>query len=243
MFSIDDRETQRLEKQLKTFKKRALPFATKETLNRAAFNAQKGYKREAQKDLTLRNKFTLQSIRVEQAKGLNVRQQISIVGSTAPYMEDQEFGGHKTRKSREGVSIATSYSAGQGDDTRPRTKLPRKPNKLENIKLKTKKRTPKNNKQSLVFKVQDAVESGNRAIYHKFNNGTKGIFRVVGGRKKFKRGWPVGAKIKMVWDMTRPSVRIPKEPMLKPAHKKAASMLPRFYRDSLRFQIKRHNIF
>lgn len=243
MFSIDDKETKRLENELGILRERALPFATKETLNRVAFLTQKKYQKEIKKELILRNKFTERSIRVEQAKGLNIRNQMSIVGSVAPYMGDQEFGGIKTTTGRKGVPIPTSYSAGLGRGAQPRTKLPRKPNKLRNISMKHKRRKAKNRKQALLFKVQDAVESGNRFVFHNFGNGSQGIFKVIGGRRGFKKGWPAGARLEMIHDLSRMSVSIPKEPMLQPAYLGASVQLPRIYRDSLLYQIKRNNLF
>ena len=243
MFFMADKETKQLEKELGILRDRAFPFATKETLNRTAFIAQKRYKREIKKDLVTRNKFTEQSIRVEQAKGLNVRNQMSIVGSTADYMEDQEFGGIKTSRGKEGVPIATAYSSGEGRGAQPRKRLPRKPNNLRNINMKHKRRKAKHRKQALLFKVQDAVTSGNRMIYHNFSNGRQGILKVVGGRKGFKRGWPTGARLEMLWDLSKTTVVVPKEPMLKPAFDHAIRMTPRVYRDSLRFQINKHMLF
>jgi len=242
MFRIDDKETKRLEKHLGVLKDRAFPFATKETLNRTAFVAQKMYKRNIQRKLITRNKYTEQSIRVEMAKGLNIRNQMSVVGSTADYMEDQEFSGTKRKTGKHGVAITTSFASGEGRGAQPRKRLAKKKNKMRNIKLKNKKRVAKTAKQALLFKVQDAVTSGNRTIFHRFTNSRQGILRVVGGRKGFKRGWPKGAKLEMIQDLSKATVFIPKTPLLKPAYEKATKQMPRIYRDSLRYQIKKHNI-
>ncbi len=242
MFKIDDKDIKRLESDLKTFKRRALPFATKNTLNQAAFLTQFHSKRKIRRGLTLRNKYTEQSIRVEQAKTLNIRRQFAVVGSIAPYMEDQEFGGIKRKRGSEGVPIATAFSAGEGRANK-RSKMPRKPNKLQNIKLRRKHKRKMTNKQALIVKVSQAVNSGNRYIFHDFQGGKKkGIFKVVGGRKGIKRGWPGNARIEMVWDMSEPSVSIPKNPWLAPSVAKVEKRLPQIYRKSLEFQIKKHNI-
>lgn len=242
MFRIDDKNIRKLESDLSTFKRQALPFATRNTLNEVAFTTQRAAKRNVQRGLILRNKFTEQSIRVEQTKTLNIRRQMSIVGSVAPYMEDQEFGGIKRKKGKEGVPIPTAFSAGEGR-TNQRTKMPRKPNKLQNIKLKRKSKRAMTNKQALLVKVQQAVNSGNRYIFHDFQGSKKkGIFKVVGGRRGIKRGWPGNAKLEMIWDMSEVSVSVPKKPWLAPAITKSEKFLPRIYRKSLEFQLKRHNI-
>lgn len=243
MFQIDDKNIKRLERDLSEFAARALPFATRQTLNDTAFATQRIVKADLKRDLTLRNKFTEQSVRVDQErKQLNIRKQQSTIGSTADYMEDQEFGATKTKGGKTGVSIATSYAAGQ-QGQRPRTRLPRKVNKLANIRLrKFKGRTASNRKQQTLFKVQDAVTSGSRVVFLDLGK-RQGIFRVVGGSRRFKRGWPKGARLKMLHDMTRQSVTIPRKPWLMPAVAEASRMLPAFYADALRFQLKRHGLF
>jgi hypothetical protein len=242
MFGIDSKEIKRLERDLKFFAKRAYPFATKKTLNDGAFQAQKIARADVQKKMVNRNRYTVQSIRVDQARTLDVNRQMSVIGSTADYMEDQEFGAIKTKSGKEGVSIPTSYSSGEGDNARPRKRLPRKPNRMSSIKLTKNRRRAKNRKQANLFKVQNAVTTGKRIVFMDFGR-KKGIFRVIGGRKKFKRGWPKGAKVRQLHDMSEPSVVIPRNPWLKPAFDEAVRMLPAFYADALRFQLKRNQLF
>ena len=234
-----DKETKQLEKELGILRDRAFPFATKETLNRTAFIAQKRYKREIKKELVTRNKFTEQSIRVEQAKGLNIRNQMSIVGSVAHYLETVEFGGIKTPRGRTGVPIASSYSSGEGRGAQPRKRLPRKPNKMRNIRLKHKKQKAKSKRQATLIKIKNAVNTGNRTIYLDLPGRGEGIYKVVGGRK----GATKGARLEMLWGMSETSVVIPKQPLLKPAYDHAVRLMPRVYRDSLRFQIKKSMLF
>jgi len=244
MFGIDDKQIKRYERDLKAFAHRAYPFATKETVNKSAFTAMRIAKMDIAQDLTLRNRFTVQSIRVEQTKTLDVRRQAAIVGSTADYMKDQEFGAIKAKRGKEGIPIATAYSAGQGMGKKPRTRLPRKANKLQNIRLK-KLRTPKNKKQALVLKVQEAVNSGKRNIFHDFGGRKKkGFFRVVGGKRNVKRGWPGNARLKMLYDLSEQTVSIPRRPWLAPAVKKTQkNFMAGIYRESLIFQLKRQGLF
>ena len=154
----------RLEDDLLRFKKKAYPFATKDTLNRAAFFAQDAARKIIDKKMIERNKFTRQSIRVNKATGLNIPRQHAIVGSTASYMEDQEFGGIKRTGGKEGVALSTSWSAGQGLNTQPRTRLARKPNKLRNIILKKRRRKGANRKQSNLIAIKQAASSGSKYV-------------------------------------------------------------------------------
>lgn len=234
MFGVDNRDIKRMERDLKEFAKDALPFATRKTLNDAAFQTQKIARVDIQDDLTLRNRFTVQSIQVDQARTLNVRRQESVVGSIADYMEDQEFGAVKSKGGKEGVAIATSYSAGQGEDAQPRTRLPRKPNKMANIQLQRRRKKGSSRKQQNFIAIQQAAQSGRKYVFLDLGR-RKGIFKVTGGKRR--------PKINMVHDMTKQSVVIPKNPWLKPAFDETTRMLPAFYADALRFQLRRRNLF
>ena len=244
MFKIDDKELLKYEKDLKTFASRAFPFATKNTLNTSAFKAQKIIKADLPRDFTIRNTFTARSVQVEQAKTLNVSRQAAVVGSTADYMEKQEFGGSKSKRGKEGVPIPTAFAAGQSESEQPRTRVPRKRNALRTIQLRNRRVKAKNNRQALLLKVQEAVRSGNRFFFHEFDGGrSQGIYKVIGGRKSFKRGWPTNARIKMVYDLSRQTVTNPPKPWLKPAVDEISKLMPLIHRDSLVFQLRRLGLF
>lgn len=234
MFGVDNRDIRELERDLKTFANRAYPYATRQTLNDTAFQAQRIAREDVRNDMVLRNRFTVQSIQVDQARTLAVSRQAATVGSIADYMEDQEFGATKAKKGSEGVAIATSYSAGQGQDAQPRTRLPRKPNKLANIQLQNKRRRGSSRKQRNLIAIKDAAASGNKFVFLDLGR-RKGIFRVTGGKRN--------PKIRMVHDLSNRSVVIPKNPWLKPAFDESLRMLPAFYADALRFQLRRNGLF
>lgn len=234
MFGLDSKDIKRLERDLKEFARDALPFATRKTLNDAAFQAQRIARADVGKNMTNRNRFTVQSIRVEQTRTLNIRRQESIVGSIADYMEDQEFGAVKSKTGKEGVAIPTPYSAGQGDKARPRTRLPRKPNKMSNIQLQRRRKKGSSRKQQNIVAIRQAAATGRKFLFLDLGR-RKGIFRLTGGRRR--------TKIKMLHDMTNQSVVIPKNPWLKPAFDETTHMLPAFYSDALRFQLRRRNLF
>ena len=97
MFKIDTHNIRQLERDLKTFALKAFPFATRKTLNDAAFQAQRIARVDVKERMILRNQFTTRSIQVRQTKTLQVSRQKAAVGSTANYMEDQEFGAVKSK--------------------------------------------------------------------------------------------------------------------------------------------------
>jgi len=228
MLTLDDRNIRKYERDLKRFAARAYPFATKAALNGAAFAARTMAIDNVREDLTLRNKFTVGSIRVNRVQGLNVRKQQAAIGSIADYMRDQEFGAVKSRTGSEGVAIPTSYSSGEGDNARPRKRVPRRPNQLKNIKLRKSRR--RNNKAAIM----QAATSGRKFIFLDLGR-TKGIFRVVGGKRR--------PRIRMVYSLNRTSVTIPASPWLRPATREGERRLPSLYREALIFQLKRAGLF
>lgn len=233
MFKIDDKEIKEFEADLKTFARKAYPFATKNTINEAAFIAQRFARQDVNKKMIQRNNFTIKSIQVEKSRTLNVSRQAATVGSTADYMETQEFGGIKSKKGSQGVAIATSYSAGQGRGA-VRTRLPRKANTLEDIKLRKRGGKTLSRRQRSSMQIKAAATTGKRFVFLDLGR-KKGIFRVIGGVRN--------AKIHMVHDMTEQSVTIPRNPWLKPAVDDVQKIIPSLYKRSLVFQLKRHGLF
>ena len=169
MFNFDDKEIRRFERDLDRFKHRAFPFATKQTLNQAAFATQRITRLGFKQDLTLRNKFTVQSVQVDQARTLNVRRQAATVGSIAGYMADQEFGAIKTKKGGVGTPIATPYAAGESMDARVRTRLPRKANTMRAIQL-ARRRKSTGRKQRNLIAVQQAAKGGRKLVLDRLNH-------------------------------------------------------------------------
>lgn len=200
MITLDDRQIKRFENDLKQFAEKAYPFATRDTLNKAAFDAQRRGRDNISTGMIVRNRYTLQSIQVERAQTLKLSSQTAIVGSVASYLATQEFGG-AVRGHGKNQPIATSYSAGQGDDTRPRTRLPRANNLMKAIALqRTRSRKPRSRAGMVALAIHQAKAEGRQFVY--LNLGRRqGIFRVLGTRAK--------PRIRMVWDLSHRSVRAP----------------------------------
>lgn len=228
MFEINDKEIKELEADLKTFAHRAYPFATKNTINVAAFSARSYAQENIRESMVTRNKFTERSVRVDRAFTLNVSRQISTVGSIADYMELQELGGTKTKP-----AIPTSYAAGQTEGTSPRTRLPRRANKLSNIKLRRKRKRGLTRRRQNAIRVRAAAQSGHKYVFLDLARG-KGIFKVIGGKRR--------PRVKMIYDLSRKSVRIPKRPWLRPAMLKSQQEIPEVYKESLMFQLRRQGL-
>lgn len=243
MLQIDDKDIKKLENDLKVFAHKAFPFATKNTLNQSAFKAMNIAKQNVRNQMITRNKFTEQSIRVEQTKTLNTAKQAAYVGSIAEYMEDQEFGGTTSKKGKNKTVLPTSFSAGQ-DGQIPRTKLPTNVNKLKNIALRRKilHGNFKSKRQKFFIHALLAANEGQKNIYIPGKqNGTGGIYRVWGRLKK--KGRFTRVKMKMLYSFRRNPSRIPKNSWLKPSIEETTKYMPEIYKQSLEYQIKRNGLF
>ena len=232
-FKINTDDIKQLESDLKTFKERAYPFATKATVNKAAFSTRERVQARIDRKLITRNKFTRGSIRVEQAKTLRVSAQEAVVGSVAPYMDEQEFGGTKTKAGKVGVPIATTTASGEGRNAQPRRRLARGPNRQKRIKL-SKVRIKASRQQSAPIKIHEAAASGQKYIF--LSTGRHpGIYKVTGGKRR--------PKLNLIWDMSKASVSIPRNPIFAPSTRETEKQLPEFYRAALIFQLRRHGLF
>ena len=234
MLTINDDKIKQYEKDLGLFVDEAFPFATKATINKAAFEARTEWQGNIREKMVSRNKFTVNSIRVDVSRTLDVSRQAATVGSIAPYMDDQEFGGTKAKQGKQGVSIPTSVSSGEGEGAQPRKRLPRVPNRMANIRLSRNKPRARSKKQGNFLRIQGAIKSGRKFIFLELQR-HPGIYKVTGGKRN--------PKIKLMHDMSKTSVSIPRNPTLAPAVRTVEERIPQYYKEALEFQLKRRRIF
>jgi hypothetical protein len=243
MFGItaDNTKIKAFERDLKELNEKGIPFATRDTLNKTVFFAMRTGRAIVGRKMIQRNKWTVGSVRAEPTRERAIRRQETAFGSTEGYMEVQEFGGVERGAGKHGVPIPTSTAAGQSENQRPRTRMVRRSNRLVNIKIKRFVGSGINRAQRNVRVVQEAVKTGRRYVFLDIGekNRRRGIFKVVGGRKTFKRGWPPGARLKMIHDLTHKTVRIPKTPWMSPTTRKAVARMPGFYEQALIKQLAR----
>jgi len=232
-FKLDDRSLKNLEKDLRAFKFKALPFVTKQTLNDMAFDGRKEMRRQIGRKMVERNKWTRGSVAVNKAKTLILRSQSSEFGSSEEYMVLQEYGGTERGKGGSALSIPTGYAAGQ-EGTRPRTRLPRKAHKMRNIKLTRLRQRGASKKQQNFLKVREAKKRGIRYIFMDLGR-RKGVFRLLGSKHK--------PKVKMVADISHKVIRIPATPTMRPAANYAQRRSDEHYRKNMIYQLRRHRIF
>lgn len=227
---IDLREIKGWTAALAKANSRGLPFAHRATLNGMAFKTREIAQETLGSKMILRNPWTARSVAVERAKGFDTSRMSSAVGSTEDYLEKQEFGGVRKRNGRVGVPIPTSYSSGEGENAKPRRRLPRPANTLRRIKLRQGRYKAKNRKQANLVAVKEAAKKGRRHVFLDLGR-REGIFRVTGGKRT--------PQVKMVHDLSRDAVRIPRNPWLAPSVAKLAPFVPGIYRDAVLFQLRR----
>lgn len=245
MFGINCDEIDSLQSHLERLKLSALPYATKQTLNDAAFRTRAFAAESTRKKMILRNTYSVRSIQVQRASGLDISRQVSETGSVISYMAEQEFGGTRYKKTRQGMGIPTSYSAGQGMHASPRTRPTTGRNRKKNLRLhssrKGRKKRSLTAQQKLIVAVKSAVKHNEREVFLRVP-GRKGMYRVEGGRMG-KKGKTLATRIKLIWSYQEQSTRTPKNPWLNPAFERTLPLIPYFYETALYFQIRRHGIF
>ncbi len=225
--TIDLSQVAKLAKTLDALNRKGLPFAVRKGLNETAFEARKQWKEQLGKTLTLRNTWTERSLRVDKvAAGYDVGSMQSKVGSTAPYMAEQEFGGSKAKKGRHGVPIPTAVAAGQ-DKGAQRTKAVRKRNYLSALSVT--KRAGVGRKQQNAIAVKTAAKTGGVVFLDLGRR--QGLFRVTGGAKR--------PRISMLYNLSKTVVVTPPHATLGPAIKVIEPKLASIHAKALQEQIDR----
>lgn len=228
MFSIDLREIENLAKDLDRFARKAVPHATRDALNASAFEGRRRWIEEQKRVFTTRNTWTTRQVRVEKARGVNIRTMDAILGSTAHFMDEREFGETKQRKGKHGVPIPTTHARG-GSPKR----LVRRPNRMPNIRLSKKSTGGGSAKKQRAIAIRQAFKKGNKYTFLE-DGRRKGIVRLMGSRKR--------VKFRTVWDLSKPSVRVKPMPTLGPALQRLEPALGPIWAQALIQQAKRHRI-
>lgn len=232
----DTKDIEQLQKDLKIFAPKIFPLISRDTINNAAFTTQKKAKLLIKHRFVLKNKWVIKSIRVEKAKGMNVKTMAAIIGSVNPGMEKQEFGDTIGKKGRKGVAIPTSVASGEGEGVTPRRKVVRKPNLRSNVKLLKLKTKVKSKKQFIAVSISmTARKSGSRRFLYLPFDKHPGIYKIQGSKKN--------PRIRQIYDLSKKSVIIPPSPWLLPSSKRGARGIPAFFKKSSKYHIKRSGIF
>ena len=228
MIAVDVREVEQLEKDLKTLAKKAFPFAVRDTLNDLAFDARRDYAERAGEEMKLRGPWTVKSMRVDKVRGVMVSKMVSVSGSIEPYMESQESGAKESAKGRYGVPApAVSKSRIKN---RPKTPARNRFGGLTGVVSLQKGSRQVRNAGAIAY----AARKGGGIVFLNLGK-RKGLYRVSPGKKR-------AAKIRKVWDLSKKSITITKNPMLQFAKDKAMKGLFGHYRENMIHQLRRAGI-
>jgi hypothetical protein len=231
----------KLRRDLKLSRAKAVPFALKTALNTTAFEARRIWQREIRTVFVNRNTFTERSILAVKAHGTPQKLQ-SKVGALAPWMEVQEEGGIvRGRSGHKGIPGPSA--AGLPSGAR-RTRLVRASNRLGALKAlpyPTSGSKERRNAASIAM----AVRQGRRVALLEMKRGGKGLFAVAGGRQRFngRRFTRRALKLRLLWDFTRSAVTVPGAHTLQRTMKALEPKLPHIYQAALLDQLRRHRVF
>lgn len=222
MFTIDNRETLKLERKLDRVAEKAIPFAIRGTLTKTAQNAARGGKANIERQMIERNRFTKGSVRANFARGFDIDRMKSEAGSLQEYLATQEFGGTKKKP-----ILPTTSASGEGRTSRPRKRLPRPSLRMQRINL-AKRGVGKSgtDRQRIASGIREAKARGEKFIFIGSAK-RKAIYRIDKN------------KLTMLYNLDRKDARIPKNAWLEPAADKARRGIPLVYRGQLRAQLRR----
>lgn len=232
MITIDLRDAGRFAKELEHFAKRGVPYAVRNALNAMAFDARKLWVIEMAKELTLRNKYTTNSLKVEKVSGMTVSSMQAVVGSPLDYLLKQEQGGVEQAGARKGVPIPTTTAAGQAMKAQKRTKVVQKKNYMSAMQLRSRVSGIRQRKNAVAIAL--AAKKGGGEVFLDLGR-RKGIFRISGTPKGKLR-------VRMLYDLSRRVVRTPRNPMLQNVVTKMGPRAPAHTRLACIEQLKRNRI-
>jgi hypothetical protein len=231
VIEIEIRNAQRLERDLEKFAARAVPHAVRTALNKSAFEGRTIWQGELDQKMVLRNNWTKRSIQVDKATGVNLPTMQATLGSRADYMAFQEEGDTRAKKGKHGVPIPTGVASGEGRGAQPRRRVVSRANRLSSIHLGT--RVGASRRQRNAITIRQAIASGRKHVFLELDRHV-GLFRISGGKRK--------PKVDMIFDLSRNSVNIPKNPTLEPTLRRLGPRLPGMYAAAIIEQLRRHKV-
>jgi hypothetical protein len=233
MLKIDTRQLNRLVRDLALTRSKAIPYAIRNALNTQAFDARQRWQAEMQSRLTLRNRWTTGSVRVEKATGLNVMAMQSRTGSLADYVRKTELGDPKAPHGHEGVPLPTAAAAGQGKASR-RTRPVRRGKGIGKLKAQTltQRRHPHPGVRVKIG-IWQARKSGKKIAYLELSK-KKGIFQIMGGKRH--------PTLRQIWDLTRSGVYQKPHATLEPAVAWVRKRTERTYKRAFLAELKRWHV-
>jgi hypothetical protein len=220
----DFKEIKKLENFLDKFNRTGIKYATRNTLNTLAFDVRKQAQGFIQDNFINRNKWTVNSVQVNMAKGFNIDNMQSEVGSTQGYMEMQEVGGRAKPKTGKNLPIPTQSARIANQKNR----LVSRANALKNIILRDKQKLAfiANKRQRAIGIIENAKRNNYKHFYLDLGN-VKGIFTLKND------------KLRMIYSLQYLFRKIPATHWLSKSSDKVANNALDIYNMQLKKQIDR----
>ncbi len=220
----DFKEVKKLEDFLDKFNRTGVKYATRNTLNTLAFDVRKQAQGFIQDNFINRNKWTVNSVQVNMAKGLNINNMQSEVGSTQGYMELQEVGGRAKPEKGKRLPIPTQAARIANQKNR----LVSRANALKNIVLRDKRKLAfiANKRQRAIGIIENAKRNNYKHFYLDLGN-VKGIFTLKND------------KLRMIYSLQYLFRKIPATHWLSKSSDKVANNAIDIYNMQLKKQIDR----
>lgn len=229
------RGVDRMQSDLETMARRALPAAARETLNNLAFEGRRIWQDEMRGSLTLRNKFTERRALVERVSaGNRIDHMEATLGHTEDYVRKLEFG-ESEKAAKQFRPIPTEVAAGQAFGTLAggRKKAVRAKNIITTLGSLKFKRSGRGRKADNARAVRHAIKTGKKLALLDFER-RQGIYRIGGSKRK--------PTIRKLYDLSRRVTPMPKVPTLARTLEKTLRAAPSIAHDALLKQLRRANV-
>jgi len=229
--TVDVRGAKQMLSDLAKMRKVAVPYAVRNYLTTAAFETRRIWQAEIKTTFINRNQYTAGSVRVEQAKGTDIGAMKAVVGSMADYMATQESGGTVKGGGAHKV-IPRSAAAGQAAGG-VRTKLVRGRFYLGAINV-AHPALHGGRRQRNAIAIAVARKTGKNIVLLTKRNGGLGLFIISGGKRALRT--------RMLWDVSRSSVKVHAEPTLERSLAAVQPKLEHMLKASVMQQFARMNL-
>ena len=227
----DVRGAKEMVRSLATLRSKALPYAVRNGLTQAAVETRAIWQGVIRATFTLRNSYTVRSVLFERTTGDTVGAMRSKVGSTTEYMDKQEEGGTVSNNSGR-KPIPGPVAAGLAPGAK-RTSAVRARFRLGAISVghPTLKGT---RHQRNAIAIAYAVRTGNKRAVLERPGGRKALFLIAGPKAR--------PTTRLLWDVSRSSVRVHAQPTLQRALDVVKPKLPHMLTAAVLQQLNRFNI-
>lgn len=210
---VELRGLDEMQSALEQLSKKGLAAAARETLTQCAFHGRRIWQENLEGSNILRNRFTQSRVLVVPARGSSLRDMEAVLGHPSQYVADLEEG--KGDRAKGSAVPIPELAARTGGDKR---KLVGKPNKLATIGRLAKGRPRgSTHKARNAQALRVARKTGQKLVVLEGPR-SRGIFRVLGGRRK--------VKVRKIWDLSHRTVSRPKRPTLQRSLDAALQLAP-----------------